>query len=77
MKEEEKEEPGNEEKAAESKPQESEQINVKEQVFHFDFREVEVNLLLKALGELPTKETFNLVSRIFLLVGQQRLPVQQ
>jgi hypothetical protein len=48
---------------------------VKEQVFHFDFREAEVNLLLKALGDLPTKETFNLVSRIFLLVGQQRNPV--
>jgi len=63
----------------EAKPEELPQteqqvLKPKNEIFHFDFRESEVNLLLKALGELPTKETFNLVSRIFVLVGQQKQP---
>jgi len=46
-----------------------------EQQYSFSFRESEVNLLLKALGDLPTKETYHLVNKIFILVGQQKQPI--
>jgi hypothetical protein len=49
-------------------------LEKEEQQFSFLFKESEVNLLLKALGDLPTKETFHLVSKIFATVGQQKPP---
>lgn len=52
--------------------EEGPQVKVKEQqIFHFDFLETEVNLILRSLGELPTKQTFTLVNKILFLVRQQ------
>lgn len=35
-----------------------------------EFDEVEINLLFKALGELPAKETYPLISKIAYLVNE-------
>lgn len=47
-----------------------------EQLFTFQFVEKEVDLILRALGDLPTKDTFHLVTKIFIEVDKQRTVVQ-
>lgn len=51
---------------------EGEVVVTPEQEFTFVFKETEVNLILKALGDLPTKMTFHLVTKIFIEVDKQR-----
>lgn len=40
--------------------------------YAFNFTELEVNIILKGLGELPTKEAFNIVNKILLVFHNQR-----
>lgn len=45
---------------------------VPEEKFDFVFTITEVNLLLEALGELPTKKGYNAVAKILQVVNQQQ-----
>jgi hypothetical protein len=42
-------------------------------VFTLEFDEVEINLIFKALGELPAKETYPLISKIAYFVNEYKL----
>ena len=45
-----------------------------EQEFIFKFTETEVNLILRGVGELPTKIAYNFVGKILTEVDKQKVP---
>ena len=49
-------------------------LEVKEQEFVFKFTETEVNLILRGLGELPTKIAYNFVGKIITEIDKQKVP---
>ena len=54
-----------ESKIIQQTPQQKEEPQQAKKVFYFELFEAEINLILKACGELPTKETFHFVTKIF------------